>query len=323
MKNTTTNPSPPELDGLLWRPVTRDDLSLQVDLAQTCYLSDGGIHAMFEPEEISSRFFPDGPGAATGALNAEGQLVACATVNISGDSSTLRATIQGHVRPDMRGKGLGTYLMHWSQAQAQDLLAGGATEQRVLRIRTESLTESAQQLYLAHGFQNVFEALVMGRDLRQPLPDWPLPSDVTINHWQPDLSQQFFQAYHAAFRDRPGFPGYSADQWISGVNENDHKPEWSLLAWVRGEPVGYVIGNIDLTLDPAGGHIWQVGVIPAQRRRGLGSALLVESMRRMQAAGAVSARLEVHVDNPGAIQAYAGLGFVTIDRRARYEKILD
>ncbi|MCI0577665.1 MAG: hypothetical protein L0331_15875 [Chloroflexi bacterium] len=43
-------------------------------------------------------------------------------------------------------------------------------------------------------------------------------------------------------------------------------------------------------------------------------------MRRMQAAGAVSAQLTVNVNNPGAIVAYEQLGFETIGRRARYER---
>lgn len=322
MDNSIISPLPPSLDGLSWRPITRDDLTELVDLAGICYLSDGGIHSMFEPDEIISRFFPDEPGAAIGALNADGQLVACNAVTVSGDSSRLRATSVGHVHPDMRGRRCGTYLMRWSQVQAESLLAGAASDQQVLQIRTESLTESAHHLYLAHGFQSVFESLVMQWDLHLALPYRPLPPDATITYWQPDLADQFFQAYHAAFRERPGFPGYSADQWITGVTENDHKPEWSLLAYVDGVPVGFVIGNIDLTLDPPGGHIWQTGVIPAQRRRGLGSALLVETMRRMQVAGAVSARLEVHANNPGAMQTYADLGFVTIGRRARYERIV-
>jgi ribosomal protein S18 acetylase RimI-like enzyme len=43
----------------------------------------------------------------------------------------------------------------------------------------------------------------------------------------------------------------------------------------------------------------------------------------MQAAGAPWADLTVHTNNPGAIQTYAELGFVTIGRRARYERILE
>jgi len=76
---------------------------------------------------------------------------------------------------------------------------------------------------------------------------------------------------------------------------------------------------ITLTFDPPGGHIWQIGVIPEQRRRGLASALLVATMRRMQEVGASKSLLAVHVNNPGAIQAYERLGYKTVGRRARYE----
>jgi len=183
MNNSTINPPPPSLDGLIWRPITRDDLTELVDLAGMCYLSDGGLHFLFEPDEIISRFFPDEPGAAIGALNADGQLVACNTVTISGNSSTLRATIVGHVRPDMRGRGFGTYLMRWSQVQAESLLAGAAADQRVLQIRTESLTEIASRLYEVHGFKQTFKELVMRRELDMPLPDRALPPDVTVTSW--------------------------------------------------------------------------------------------------------------------------------------------
>jgi ribosomal protein S18 acetylase RimI-like enzyme len=190
-------------------------------------------------------------------------------------------------------------------------------------VATESLSEPARRLYLKFGFTCVFEELVMERDLHKPLPDRLPPPGVTLTSWQPELAEDFFQAYHNAFRERPGFPGYSAAEWIAGVSSDEQKPEWTLLARVEGEPVGFVIGEIDLSKDPPGGYIMQIGVIPAQRRRGLASALLVESMRRMQAAGASPALLTVHVNNPGAIQAYARLGFSEVGRRARYERVLE
>jgi hypothetical protein len=61
MNNSTINPPPPSLDVLIWRSITCDDLDALVDLAKTCYLSDGGIHSMFQPDEIitdSSRMSP-------------------------------------------------------------------------------------------------------------------------------------------------------------------------------------------------------------------------------------------------------------------------
>lgn len=323
MENATINPSPPNLAGLIWRPITINDLAALVELAHTCHLIDGGLFFMFEPDTLESRYFPDAPSSGIVAYTSDGRLAACAGVSINGDSGRQRARIVGLVRPDVRRRGIGTYLMQWSQEQAKTLLAGVAEPQRVMQVATESLTEPAHRLYLAHGFACVFEELVMERDLHLLVPDRPLPQDVTITNWQPDLAEQFFQAYHTSFRERPGFPGFSAAEWIAQVTENDHKPEWSLLACVDGEPVGFVIGNIDLTTDPPGGHIWQIGVIPAQRRRGLASALLVETMRRMQAAGARSALLTVHLNNPGAIKAYSQLSFTTIGRRARYERIAE
>ncbi len=278
---------------------------------------------MFEADAIRSRYLPAGPSSGIGAYATDGRLAACASVSINGDPGRQRARIVGQVRPDCRGRGIGAYLMQWSQEQAGAMLAGVAELGRVMEVATESLTEAAHRLYAAQGFACVFEELVMERDFHGPLPDRPLPQEVSILHWQPDLAEQFFQAYQTSFRERPGYPGFSAATWIGLVTENDHKPEWTLLARVDGEPAGFVIGNIDLTKDPPGGHIWQVGVIPAQRRRGLASALLAETMRRMQAAGAGSTLLTVHVNNPGAIEAYSQLGFMTVGRRARYERMIE
>ena len=321
MENAAINPVSPNLAGLIWRPISGDDLAALVELARTCYLADGGLGFLFEPDTLKDRYFPDAPGAAIGAFAPDQRLVACATVHVDGEPGAQKVRIVGQVRPDQRNKGVGAYLMRWSQMQAQSLSSGAAANQRVLQVITESLTEPADRLYRTHGFAPVFDELVMGRDLHLPLPDRALPHDVTITSWQPDLAGQFFQAYDAAFHYRPGFPGWSAAEWITRVTEDDLMPEWSLLARADGVPLGFVIGDVDLTTDPPGGFVWQIGVIPAQRRRGLASALLVETMRRMRADGAVSAQLTVHINNPGAIQAYAGLGFKTIGRRARYERI--
>ena len=321
MENATINPSPPNLAGLIWRPISHNDLVALVELAHKCHLVDGGLSFMIvEPDTLMSRYFPDAPGTGIGAFTPDERLVACATVHISGDSGTQQATIVGQVRPDLRNKGIGTYLIRWGQVQAQALLAGVNANPWVMQVVTESLTESAHKLYQAHGFEKVFKSLVMRRDLRLPVAGRPLPRDVTITSWQPELAEQFFQAYDAAFRERPGFPGWSAAEWIARVTANDLRPEWSLLARASGVQLGFVIGNIDLTTVPPGGFVWQIGVIPAQRRRGLGSALMVEAMRRMQAAGAASVQLTVNVNNPGAIDTYTQLGFITIGRRARYER---
>ena len=315
------NPTPPVHPGLIWRAITRDDLTALIRLAEECQLVDGGLAFMNEPGNLEERYFLETPGKAIGAFTTGELLVACSTVNLEHVAGGERALIVGQVHPDWRSKGIGTYLMRWSQVQARTLFSTGGTGKRLLRVATESLTESAIHRYRADGFESVFEELVMERDLRHSLPDAPLPPDLSITTWQPNLADQFFQAYAAAFRERPGFPGYSAAEWISGYIENEKfNPAWSLLAWTgAGVPVGFVAASAE---NP-GGYVAQVGVIPEQRRRGIASALIVETMRRMQAAGKSTAQLTVHINNPGAIQTYIALGFATVGRRARYERIAD
>lgn len=317
MDNSIIQPAPPLLAGLNWRAISRDDLVALCELAHECQLADGGLAFLTEPDNLKIRYFPQVPVASIGAFAADGQLAACSAVHLSRASDTERAIIIGQVRPNWRGRGLGTYLMRWSQVHAQAQFTSAIANQRLLQISTESLNESAIRLYLAHGFKSVDEQLVMQRDLTLPLPDRPLPPDVTVASWQPALVDQFFQAYEASFRERPGFPGYSASEWISWTNDDDGlKPEWSLVASVGDAPVGFLTASAE----QPGGFVLQVGVIPGQRRRGLGSALMVETMRRMQAAGLTATQLTVNINNPGAIQTYNGLGFTTVGRRARYER---
>ncbi len=320
MENSGFTPALPLVPGLTWQAITLDHLSLLVQLANECHLVDGGLGFLNQPDNLKERYFPVAPGISIGAFDGHGSIVACTSVHLIHDSGTERVIIVGQVRPEFRNKGIGAYLMRWSRAQAYKLFTPATIDKRLLEIRTESLTEPAQRLYRRNGFESVFEELVMRRDLFLPLPDHPFPQDVTVVTWEPALAGQFFQAYHAAFRERPGFPGYSAQEWISRRNEDENAiSEWSLLARVGNMPVGFVHSD----KEHPDAYISQIGVIPEQRRRGLASALLVESMRRMQADGETAAQLVVHINNPGAIQTYARLGFVTRGRRARYERVLE
>ena len=324
MENSAISPVPPSLPGLSWRPITLDDLAALVELAEVCRkpdgAGDGGLAFMNRPDNLAERYFPDAPGAAIGAFAADAQLAACTTVHLVPNTWTKRVVIVGQVRSEWRGRGIGTYLMRWSQAQAQALFEADPVDKRLMQLATESLTDAAGRLYQAHGFEPVMIERIMRRDLQRPLPDRPLPPDVTVMSWQPSLAEQFFQAYHASFRDRPRFPGWSAAEWIGRrIDDESARPDWSLLARAGDAPVGFLTAGTE----HPGGFVVQVGVIPEWRGQGLGSALMVETMRRMQAAGETTVQLTVNVNNPGAKALYTQLGFVTVGRRARFERIVE
>lgn len=87
-----------------------------------------------------------------------------------------------------------------------------------------------------------------------------------------------------------------------------------LLAEESGEPVGFVVVL-------AAGSEWEienVAVVESARRRGLGTRLLREVLRRAQAAGTECLFLEVRESNRGARKFYEKLFFVESGRRRGY-----
>jgi GNAT superfamily N-acetyltransferase len=215
MEFSRINPNSPSVPGFIWRTITRDNLATLVELAGKCYLVDGGLSFLFDAENLRADSIPPAPGAARGAFDQEKRLVACTTVHIDAKSNKKHTRIVGLVWPDLRNKGIGTYLIQWSQLQAQSLLARTISDRWEMQIATESHTEPADRLYQAHGFEQVFETLVLRRDLHLPLPDRALPPDVTLANWQPKLAVQFYQSYHASFQERLGFPGWRVAEWIA------------------------------------------------------------------------------------------------------------
>jgi len=65
-------------------------------------------------------------------------------------------------------------------------------------------------------------------------------------------------------------------------------------------------------------EILLVAVMPAARRRGVGTALVAAALADAARAGAVAAHLEVRASNAAAIALYERLGFVAVGRRPRY-----
>ncbi len=92
------------------------------------------------------------------------------------------------------------------------------------------------------------------------------------------------------------------------------KPAGVCLAALRGgEMVGYLIcSRYDSVW-----HIMNVAVDPAQRRRGIATAMLADLLRRIDGHGA-RFTLEVRASNAGAIELYERFGFRAAGRRRRY-----
>jgi ribosomal protein S18 acetylase RimI-like enzyme len=259
-------------------------------------------------------------------------MLTATTLALRGDDDRLvaagavrdRLVFVGLVDPAVRGRGVGAGLLDWGLGRATT-------------VETEGLSAAAEGLFASRGLRQVFAEDVMRIDLEaassaavSPAAVSPAatpsaavssaaspaaavwPAGTRLEDWSAATAPRFHAVYDAAFRERPGFPGWTAGEWIEGVDEDGFRPEWSVLASVPG------IGDAGF-VTAADGWIDQVGVVPGARGRGIGAALVTEALNRMRADGASHAWLNVNVDNPAA-RLYRRLGFEDRGRRARYQR---
>lgn len=269
-----------------------DDLTT---LAGEVLASDGGLRLAAHPAFLRSRWRADGTVTLT-ARDGD-RLVAAGAVRPAGDGSRFTAL----VHPAYRGRGLGSRLLDWG-------LAEGAST-----VETESLVPAAEALFASRGLRQVFAEDVLRFDLTDGVPEPAWPPGTTLREWTAETGPRFFAVYEAAFRERPGFPGYPAHEWIGDIDEDDDiRRDWSFLVTVPG------IGDAGFVLTEPG-RIVQLGVVPAARGAGLGAALVHEALRRIRSGRATEAFLEVNTANPAG-RLYRRLGFTEAGRRARFTR---
>ena len=83
-------------------------------------------------------------------------------------------------------------------------------------------------------------------------------------------------------------------------------------------PEGRVLGYVGMMYVLDEGYISNVAVAPADRRQGIGQALISELMERAAALKLAFVTLEVRCGNAAAIALYEKQGFVPVGRRKNY-----
>jgi len=292
--------------GLSWRLLGEPDLPAVVGLARECLSADGGQSFAASPGFLGRCYLS---GAETCSGFSGTRLVCVSSLRRAspgppGAGPAGAAVTTGLVHPAWRRLGLGGYAFDWAAGRAAP--AG-------LLAETEALGDGAHALYLSRGLSQVFAEDVMQLAARAPLsPAHPPPGLVLVPWGQADPAR-FYAVYQAAFRDRPGFPGWTQAQWVEWISDDaDFRAEWTLLATLGDTDVGFAAGE-------APGWITQMGVVPSARGRDVGAALISEAVRRMRSAGEASITLNVNINNPHAAALYRRLGFTRTGRRARYQ----
>jgi GNAT superfamily N-acetyltransferase len=273
-------------------------------LNRACRDADGPLAVQpppFEALATDSRF------ATLGAF-ADPDMLSMGWAKRAGDSLTMYVS----VHPEHRASGLGGTLIDRLEDVALRL-----AERALFVIRDEALTPEAEVLYAGRGYACDFIEYWLRRDLRTALPD--VPSLDNYETWTLDSIPRFVDTYVEGFRDRwAGRPSDEATWAAEHSEDEDFRPEMTLLALVDGKPAGLVTTFIET--DSAEGYVGQIAVRPEYRRRGIAAGLLATVMHKLREVGATRVDLHVNENNVPATQLYTRLGFARVGRRGKFSR---
>ena len=244
-----------------------------------------------------------------------------------------RAYMDDYFHPAHCNRGLEEPLLDWLEARSTRRLceiaaANPGHQPLIMRLGCWDTEHDSIARFERRGFQPVRHFYRMRRDLRDPIPDGPLPAGLTLLTYAPELDERIRRACNESFRDSWGFEPFSPRDWqASFVQHSTFRPDLSFAILDGDEVAAFSMNRFDAAA--AGrtgfraGWIGSLGTLRAWRQHGLASALLVKSMRAFQAAGLEYAVLGVDTESPtGALGLYQSLGFVPRVRSIAFHKII-
>jgi ribosomal protein S18 acetylase RimI-like enzyme len=141
-----------------------------------------------------------------------------------------------------------------------------------------------------------------------------LPAGYYLVPWDDSLlelhAEVLFRCFHEEI-DGVVFPSLGNRQGcLHLMSEIRRKPGFVAEAtWLLASPAGYC-GTVQGVRERTGlGAIQNLGIVAAERMRGLGSALMLQALHGFRRAGLGRAFLEVTAQNDAAVRLYRKLGF--------------
>lgn len=304
-----------------WQPFERDRLPAIAEFYAECEAWD---HNPERRSLVGLQEFWDSPRSRPEedtlmGSDSSGRIVATAWAGCNRAVTETRGVyLGGAVRPDRRGEGVGQAVLRWQIAHGIEWDLATRTAgygPLVMRLHVPMDQVDVRDLAERHGLAIERYFFEMTRPLSGPLTT-PRIDGVRIVDWDAERSSEVLAVVDAAFREHWGHADRTAQMWEEAVTAEAFRPGWSLLA--VEERTDAVLGaalNCAYAQDWAAtgsreGYTDELAVTATHRGKGIGSALLLESMRRFAASGMQAAVLGVDAANPsGALQLYTGLGY--------------
>ncbi len=303
--------------GFQVRHPTMDDLSAAFELVTACDRADYGA-----PDEV----FEDMREAWHGLdLAADAFVVWAADRELVG-----LATVEGHammtadvyVHPRYRTRGIGSYLVHLTEARARERTVGVVGNERVVLDRiVNGYNDVAGRLLRAEGYTLVRHHWRMLMSLEQRIPEPRWPHGIIV---RTAIRDQDERAVHAVLEDVwadvENHTPTPFEEWCSlMVDTYRYDPA---LWWIAED--GAQIAGVALGVDfPDMGWVRLLGVRRPWRRQGIALALLRQAFREFKQRGQRSVGLGVDADSTtGATELYRRAGMQVDKQFDQYRKVL-
>ena len=326
-------PDPPAIEGLRFRALVRpDDIGPLVELANRAAAADR-LDERETPEqwavwlEHDSRRDPDRDILLA---DVDGTLVGFTMGGWAPDNDgSHNYAVWGTVDPAWRRHGIGAALLRWTEARQRQVAAGHPPS---VTKRLESWAHEGEGARIAllegNGYAVVRYFFMMDRPTLDEIPRASFPEGVEIRPVRDDDLPAIFEMEVAAFRDHFGGIDDTPEAFERMVRDPRRDTALWVVAWHGDEIVGQSLNRIDRAENEAfgvtRGWVNAVGVRRAWRSRGIGRALVAESLGVLRDAGMTSARLGVDAENPhGALGLYESLGFGVVKRGMNYRKPME
>jgi ribosomal protein S18 acetylase RimI-like enzyme len=263
----------------------------------------------------------------------DGQVVGYARVewNDSNDGERWYEGI-GIVDPAVRGRGVGSLLLAWSERRRLEIAADhagrGDAEGRVRAMTTFVFDgdRGGARLLERAGYVPFRHFATMQRPDLEAIGEVALPAGLEIRPVSRDRAaiRQVFDADVEAFRDHFGWSEGSDERFAEWLENPEMDPELWLVAFDGGEVAGAVLTAIHVGPDgDRSGWLDSIFTRRPWRQRGLARALIGRSLARLREHGMTTASLGVDTANANeALALYESCGFRVVSRATAYRKSL-
>lgn len=244
------------------------------------------------------------------------------------DGVTLTYSSVGFLLPEWRRKGIGTAMyQHAEERMRQIAAAHTGPETKLLSIWANGTAEGLIALLESQGYKAARYFFEMTRAINEPLPDAPLPSGLQVRSVTEADYRAVYEAHTESFRDHWGFHEQTFEEFMRWSDDVDFHPELWKVAWdgdqIAGQVLNFFNEGENNEYQRKRGYTEAISVRRPWRKRGLASALVVQSIAMFKEMGMTETALGVDAENPsGALNLYQGLGYKEVHRNMIYRKPL-